>query len=451
MSHRVLADVSGSCKDGVCSIGTCSCSTLRTCAEKRFLLSSGSARVCKNAIPSHLVQTVSMELPFSEGAVSDSDGEVPNLAPAVQPVPQCIIFNGASGSGSSDTASFDAGSGGPRKSLRKIFAHPEDASCWHPTRLFLDLLEYLLQQFPHRGVKRRRFSQKQYPSVLPCIIDSMQNFEAAEQLSYTKSELLGGRDQYRRIGMFLSNTSRRQFIGTHCQWDKTTTSVAVRRSWALLVRHCGTYRSLWKAVRGATDAKALENAVPASGAASASSTSDSTPDIQIKGFGFLLTFNLNVGENNDQARAIVIRGLPSKAKCQEFSQVECYRQTFEDAVSWATKLSADLHLPLVNVGMELSENSPDAWRVHVHILVAIDPRRLSGIGKLFAQEVGLRQFQWNNVKPNVSACNPPRPTEKVVLSHLSNLSYYVMGPKIGQILSRGNIVPIKDCGLNKKL
>ena len=94
--------------------------------------------------------------------------------------------------------------------------------------------------------------------------------------------------------------------------------------------------------------------------------------------------------------------------------------------------------------MEQSSKSKDPWRVHVHILVGLNPSGVASLGRLIPRGVALTRFLWQNRVPNVQAVNPCRPTVKMIVANLCTLSYYVCGPKIGRVLSEATLMPIEE-------
>ena len=311
---------------------------------------------------------------------------------------------------------------------------------YHPERILRTVHTYLKATIPLPGTKRRRLGKiNPYRSVLVDLdLDDCSGLDLGRILKRK------ARDLYRKLSASIARVTRRVFIKDYCKWGGS--SEGVQQAWAVLVRACEDFRDVAAALEAATpdchEPGDLDNYQTEP--AGSSQDGCEPEDASVRGYGFLLTYNISAGEGVDEVMDLIRRGLPDEELCRLYGDLPCYKNKFRDAVRFATRLAQQLKLPLCNVGMEKSTNSEDLWRVHVHVLVSINPSGTSGLGRVFPVETQMSRFEWDGVKPNVQVIFPTRATAGVLAKNISNLSYYVVGPKIGQILKQATLWPITD-------
>lgn len=373
----------------------------------------------------------------------ESAGDIADQLPVVEDVPPLAGLVLGSAASDAPRAPDPESQSDETQNLRSYFVDPEDETTWHPKRLMLTLLGFLMEQVPETSAKRLRVSGKS-SGDLRAMLAAMTQFTSPEGVLITKAWRRAGANLYWRVGCFLSGKPTRQFHKEHFAFHQADS--AVRDSWALLSLRCKRNEILAKALDQALTPGSMAVPPPRASCGTPSASVGDDPEASTWGFGFLLTYNVNVGQDSKRALCIVQSGLVGKAKCSEFAQLDCYKEVFDDGARWADRLAKDLGFPMVNVGLELSEQSAEPWRVHMHVLVGLDPRNMNTIGQLKPRNLRPSRCIWRDTKPNISPCNPMRPNAKNVACNLAALSYYVVGPKIGQVMRSANIWPITDTG-----
>ena len=327
--------------------------------------------------------------------------------------------------------------------LREYWSDPGDQTSLHPRRLLMTLFGYLLKYSPEPGRKRRRLGLKTCTELRPMVAALMEQLDNGAPHA-DHSQRSQGKDLYARVAICLSGCSWRTFRKQHCLWSQAVD--VVRDTWALLYTRQRSHLNLGRLIDTAlrhseSDMRGPDGALP-----SDSLADDSEEDRTATGYGFLLTFNLNVGEGDKEALQIIQTGVVGKAKWMAFSKLSCYSSVFDEAVQWANLFAKDLSFKLCNVSMECCENSADPWRVHIHIFAALDPRSLTGLENTRCRVVPFSRCRWRDIRPNIHPCVTAsgRFHSGRVATAIGVLSYYVLGPKIGQVLREGNIWPISD-------
>ena len=173
---------------------------------------------------------------------------------------------------------------------------------------------------------------------------------------------------------------------------------------------------------------------------------DDTQQVSLKsGYGFVVTYNTSLGQDDPEVIKIVQSGVTGAALRQQLKRLQVYTEAFERLWLFANALANKYHLATVNVTLEHSEHGDHKARVHFHIFIGID---LSG-GMGFVQTPALRtitydQFQWQGIRPNVSATMTNRKSWGAIYQAVATGAYYVAGPKTSVIMKRSTFEPIED-------
>ena len=391
--------------------------------------------------PSGLGYVTGAMVPVEPEPETDSDNE-----PLSQQLP--IIPRPVSPSQLSD--STDGPSGSPptvqlpivtsQCRLMQYYEDPCDDTSLHPKRLLMTVLVYLQDEISLPG-KRLRRSRKvcNWRSVLADAACEM----SIEHVQSDWAQRIRARYLYRQVAAAIGSVSRRGLVGQKlCRWAAASRDTQDR--WAVLHRCYSSFPD----VRQALDAALGAVCQPPPGVPAPSAVEKPAEEParihEAKGYGFLLTFNTSTGKGVSEVTHVINRNLTGKALCREFAQLRCYSEAFEDACRWARKLGNELGMPLICVSMEKGGRASQPWRVHIHMMIGLNPGLVDALGRATPRTVPLQRFCWNNIKPMIQTVDPFRASAKGLVSALATLSYYVVGPKIGQIFREASIWPILD-------
>ena len=171
---------------------------------------------------------------------------------------------------------------------------------------------------------------------------------------------IAARHFYRRAVAVLSGVSVRGLSREKlCNWHAGNT--AVQNQWVVLHRCCEDFTDIQQVMdrtlcRGSPCVSGTTSGSTANGSSSSGAPG---PVEYVKGYGYLLTFQVPAGQGVPEVIHLINQGLSRDAFCAEYAKLDCNKIVFDDAVRWARHLAQDLTFPLVNVSMEQSDKSKD--------------------------------------------------------------------------------------------
>ena len=320
--------------------------------------------------------------------------------------------------------------------LRTVF--PEDDSQvlrWHPNRSLLALV-----QLAHAGAdkrfSRRRLRQKRFSAVL--VLHSM--FTKTYKPGRLPSSLrTAGRDTYRRVMSVVTGASIRTTAkATDAAW--TELSLGHRNAWADMTRILSSPmgRDLSAKLRITTihgPTRTFTDKMEA--------VRDATTHINLTGYGFSMCFNTDFGQKNVETVKLVQSGLRGAELRTALTKLPEYADYFDRFYEHFQKLGQELGVPLVACGMEHSENGDHPARIHLHCYAGIDVR--GGIYGRAPQEITVPRscLTFEGLRPSVGVTTSARKRNVAIHTAVVQSYYYVAGPKLGCLFSRGVAVLFK--------
>ena len=178
----------------------------------------------------------------------------------------------------------------------------------------------------------------------------------------------------------------------------------------------------------------------------ARTTNDDTTSQRAKtGYGFVITYNSTLGQDNPEVIKAVQSGVKGCALRQKLKKLPVYTEAFEDLWLFTNAFAAQYHFDTVNVTLEHSEHGDHDARVHFHTFIGIDLSGGMGFVQTPAQRtIPAKEFEWHGIRPHVSPTMTNRKTWGAIYNAVATGAYYVAGPKSTVIVKRSTLEPIED-------
>ena len=307
---------------------------------------------------------------------------------------------------------------------------------WHPNRSLLALVE-VISASVGSSVPRRRLRKKGFCATL--VLSSMAT-KTYKPGRLNKGQRTNGRDLYRRVMAVVTGRSIRQvYESTSANWQNL--SMDHQHAWADLARVFATPTGSEWAVR-------LRLKMPQKGSQNLASKKQSPnqgpPGTNLTGYGFSLCFNTDFGQKNIETVKVVQSGLRGAELREALVKIPEYEQFFDRFYSHFQKLGREVGAPLVAGCMEHSEHGDHPARVHLHCFLGIDIR--GGIYGRAPQELTVTkgQLTFEGLRPSIGLTTCSRRRNLAIHTSVVQCYYYVAGPKLGCLFSRGEAVLFKD-------
>ena len=168
-------------------------------------------------------------------------------------------------------------------------------------------------------------------------------------------------------------------------------------------------------------------------------------DVKWNGFGFVLTYNTDIGHDDPEVIKTVQSGKKGKALTDALAKLEIFVNTFDHFWEFINGVALKHKLLTINCCLEHSENGDHAARVHLHACIGLDIRG----GVHFADQINpkcisQKELRWKGIGPNVKPTRVMGKSQKMLFTALVTASYYVAGPKHGTIFKRSTFKPMED-------
>ena len=162
--------------------------------------------------------------------------------------------------------------------------------------------------------------------------------------------------------------------------------------------------------------------------------------------GFILSYNTPlVARDHPEVIKIIQSGKTGAELRRSLKKVQLFQDAFDDLWGFANEVAKRHKMETVNVCMEHSEDGDHEARVHFHVFMGLDVH--GGVG--FEAHPSLRvvhhnEFLWRQIAPHVKPTIVQRKSWSQICLALTTGSYYVAGPKFGEIMKRSTHEPIQD-------
>lgn len=326
----------------------------------------------------------------------------------------------------------------------------DDIVAMHPNKIFCMILEYVLERFGTASLTSRRHKVKGKATWQDCLAKLKVN-----PLSNIVIVPLTSRDRWlaqtvmatwiaRLTGRSVRTVRSEMSKGAHgcCDWSAQTDAAKCRFHFLRLLSKEAVFKEKLPECSGIGRGRS----VSLSGAASSVVLADPERHNAVVCYGFLATYNTNVGMHDPIVLQWVQAGLSGDALRERLTQHPLMKSCFDRFVEHHKKVSKDLGFPTWAVAMEHGGHSNHPARVHIHAFAGIDIR--NGIGFLGTPKpatVDRSALQWE-------ACSPPyvkftvfrRPSPTVIFNAVASGMYYVVGSKTGNMFLDMSIRPFED-------
>jgi hypothetical protein len=163
-------------------------------------------------------------------------------------------------------------------------------------------------------------------------------------------------------------------------------------------------------------------------------------------WGYLATYNTDIGLHDPQVVAWVNEGLQGKDLCARLKSYALYRHCFDRFHLFHQDLAKKYGFPTVAVSMEHSANAVHPARVHLHVFVGVDIKGGVGfMGVPRSAPVRKADLRWEGASvPLVKLTTVRRLSPNAIFHAVATGLYYVVGGKSGEMFRESNMWPIKD-------
>ncbi len=121
------------------------------------------------------------------------------------------------------------------------------------------------------------------------------------------------------------------------------------------------------------------------------------------------------------------------------------------AEEFLLELGKSVKFETVGACLELSENSEDKARVHLHGYLGTDIKGgVASMCGVVQADVDYADLIFSGVKPFVRATRPKRKRPKTIFDAVVNGLYYVVAKKTTSILRHATVWPIQDTARNRR-
>lgn len=314
--------------------------------------------------------------------------------------------------------------------LRTVFPQDEGQVLhWHPNRSLMALVQ-LAHAVADKRFTRRRLRRKRFSAV--SVLRSMftKTYKPGRLSAASRT---AGRDTYRRVMSVVTGASIRTTAkATDAAWAKL--SMAHKNAWADLTRILSSpmgsdlsAKLRITALHGPT--RTLTDRVEA--------VRDAPTSTNLTGYGFSMCFNTDFGQKNVDTVRLVQSGLRGADLRTALTKLPEYKDYFDRFYDHFQKVGQELGVPLVACGMEHSENGDHPARIHLHCFAGIDVR--GGLYGRAPREITVPRssLTFEGLRPNVGVTTSSRKRNVVIHTAVVQCYYYVAGPKLGCLFSRG--------------
>ncbi len=326
----------------------------------------------------------------------------------------------------------------------------DDIVAMHPNKIFCMILEYVLERLATTSLTCRRHKVKGKATWQDCLAKLMVN-----QLSNIVSVSLTARDRWlaqAEMGTWIARLTGRSVRTVRSEmtkgaygcrdWSSQSDAVKCRFHFLRLLSKEAVFKEKLPECSGIGRGRS----VSFSGAASSAVLADPERHNAVVCYGFLATYNTNVGMHDPAVLQWVQAGLSGDALRERLMQHPLMKSCFDRFVEHHKKVSKNLGFPTWAVAMEHGGHSNHPARVHIHSFAGVDIR--NGIGFLGTPKpaaVDRSALQWEAcAAPFVKFTVFRRPSPTVIFNAVASGMYYVAGGKTGNMFLDMSIKPFED-------
>ena len=327
-----------------------------------------------------------------------------------------------------------------RSPVMNVFlpSDPADLFRWHPNRTHMAIVQALAHHLPHKNMHRRKSKGFDPIATIRAWVTDTTRETVYSPLK--DSVRLRARDLYRRVIAQLTNVKIREVAKrTMDVWANLP--LPDRFRWHLLnkiAEHRKTshlFHIVFPYGAGKNPCEAEEKGL----------VDLEKEDPVWTGYGFVLSYNTKLGQNDPDIIKMVQSGLvgPCLHACMKTQPI--YKEAFEDLWTFAVALGDQYKLRTVNVAMEHSDKGDHPARVHFHVFIGLDLQHGIGFAKNpFMVSIPRADFVWRGISPHVKCTNTQRKQWGAIYQAVATGSYYVAGPKSSCIMKRSTLEPIEE-------
>ena len=308
---------------------------------------------------------------------------------------------------------------------------------WHPNRVFVTVLEYVLPRLP-LSVRPRRLNVKQFQGAA-FVAAPTQDALCDLKVRMTRDRRMTARDTFRR---WLSRLARRPIrhiaAASHITWSMLSDDGKGR--WFILnkiMAHDTMSDTLPEDMHGL---RTGNDVGPTAG--------DVVPHVtahKISGWGYLATYNTNIGLCDAMSTRWVQEGVRGEALKTKLISHPLYRACFDRFWEWHKDQAVKMGCGTYCASMEHSEHANSPARVHLHSYAGVQIS--GGVGCMKVPRLlnfNENDLIWEGCRPHVMPTMTRRKAEATVFNAVSTGVYYVVGEKSGTMFKEANAWPIQD-------
>ena len=329
---------------------------------------------------------------------------------------------------------------------RRLFDLPEVEAAevlgWHPNRLFVAVLEFLLprltQSLPPRRLKGKQFNETEWVAALTH--DPL----CHTRVIMTSAMRISARDTFRRWQSRVVRRSIRHI------------SAASSITWQALDDEG---KSRWYPLEKLTPLSCIDGMFPQSGARPPTSRNE-LPSVgavvplgcapKVSGWGYLATYNTNIGVGDPMVLRWVQEGLRGEALRTKLLDHPLYRACFDRFWEWHQATAVSMGFETYCASMEHSEHARNPARIHLHAYAGVHIS--GGVGWMKSPRslmISTEEMVWEGCRPHVRPTTTRRKADAAVFHAVTGGVYYVVGEKIGGMYREANAWPIQDGRLER--
>ena len=320
---------------------------------------------------------------------------------------------------------------------------------WHPNRILAAVVQFVESRIEDSGTlkRTRRLREKTFDPIRTMRTLARSSDSSGKRFTGTWRQRQNGKHFFMKVMSLTCQSSvRQQTPRSTAQWNKL--SKVDMFLWEL-ARMVATSSEVAPHVAELSDKRPTgRRQVPSVESIEKKGATKKQDTLQVEqhpGYGYVLTYNTKLGQDNEEVVKIIHTGATGEILRSKLKVLKVYQDAFEELWIFVNNLAEKYSFATVNVALEHSEHGDHKARVHFHVFIGID---LSG-GPGFAQfphvrNISLRELEWGDLRPHVSPTMTTRKTWTAIYQAVATGAYYVAGPKTSVIMKRSTHRPIED-------